>query len=269
MNVVFDDTTARRFVQMTRLALPLSPTITASSAFLRIAVASFQRGLALAEQIERRLPNRLRLQIGARIPEALASYIRTPGAGKVTIVSQVLIQTPVMAAFIDPTLRSNAGKPTRAGSGLGRGKIALPPEILARWKARNSATGAPARPPSTEALINALLPPNGDPRNRQYVKDALAGTDKLRVALGAAPGFTLAIGVHALYAAPSGEVTPENRYGTLLAVNLSRLFGVTVREGAAPPGDLYQELKPASVSEEMLSNAAETFRYMGRMKVKG
>jgi hypothetical protein len=269
-NIVFDDSVARRFVSMTRLALPLSPTITVANAYLRIAVPPFIAIETLFEQIEKRLPNALRLSIGERIPGALRRMIGSPEPGRVTIVSQVLIQTPLMAAFIDPSLRANAGKRVaRAGEGLGRGKIALPPEILARWKGRDARLGAPARPPTVDGMVESLLAGDPDQRNRKHLKDALAGGAMLKFALNANPGFTLGIGVHLLYAAPTRTVTPETRYGTLMAVNLSRLFGVTVKDGAGPPAEIYQNAKPSTTAEELLQNGSESFRYVGRMRVKG
>jgi len=269
-NVVFDDSVARRFISMTRLALPLSPTITLANAYLRIALPPFMAVETLVEQIEKRLPNALRLTIGERIPGALRRMIGGPDPGRVTIVSQVLIQTPIMAAFIDPSLRANAAKSVpRANEGLGRGKIALPPEILARWKGRDARLGAPARPLTVDQLADNLLAGDPDQRNRKYLKDALASGGMLKFALNANPGFTLGIGVHLLYAAPTRTVTPDTRYGTLMAVNLSRLFGVTVKDGASPPAEIYQNAKPSTTAEEPLTNGSESFRYVGRMRLKG
>ena len=266
-NVIFDNSQVRRFVSMTRLALPLSPTITVASAYLRIALSQFTHAHQLLEQIGQRLPNQMRLQLRKSIPEALRAIVRLPGTNQVTIVSQVLIQTPAMAAFIDPSLKANAYKRIdQAGGKLGRGKIALPPEILSKWNGRDALVGAASRPPTADELATALLGPNPDERNRKYLKDALS-TVELKQALSASPGFTLGIGVHALYHLPAGPVTQQNRYGELKGVTLSRLFAVNVRDGVTPPAKTYQLAKPASVADEVLQNSSESYRYIGRVKV--
>ena len=267
-NITIDTTQARRFVAMTRLALPLSPTITAASAYLDIALPSFMLADRLVEQIDRRLPNQMRLKVRERIPEVLRQLVRLPGINKVTVVSQVLIQTPAMAAYIDPSLKTNtAAKIDRPGGGLGRGKIALPPEILSKWSGRDATVGAAARPPTMAALAAALLGADPDARNSKYLTDALSGTDALRYALNRGPGLTVGIGVHALYHLPAGPITEQNRYGELKAVNLSRLFVVNVKSGVAPPAKSFQLAKPASIADEEIQNGEENFRYLGRIKV--
>ena len=267
-NVIFDDSQVRRFVSMTRLAVPLLPAITVASAYIRMAIPGFILATKLVEQIEQRLPNQMRLRLRDRIPDALRRIAGLPGQNMVTIVSQVLIQTPAMAAFIDPELRVNTSKRVdRAGGGIGRGKIALPPEILSRWRGRDASVGAKSQPSTSAELAVALLGSNPDERNRKYFFDALSGVDLLKHALHSGPGFTVGIGVHALYHLAPGPVTQERRFGELKAVNLSRLFAVNVRDGAAPPGKTYQLAKPSAVAEDVLQNGSEPFRYIGRLKM--
>jgi hypothetical protein len=268
-NVIVDSTQVRRFIAMTRLALPMSMTITTASLYLQIAVPQFILAQRLIEQIDNRLPNQMRLRIRERIPQALQKIAGFSGmSSEVGIVSQVLIQTPAMAAFIDPSLKANTGKRIdRPGGGLGRGKIVLPPSVLAKWNGQDAGAGAPTAAQTIDQLAAALLKGNPDERNRKYVMDALSGTDMLRHALSAGPGFTVGIGVHALYQRPTGPVTQQNRFGELQAVNLSRLFVVNVKEGASVPAKSYEMAKPSAVSDEELKNT-ESFRYLRRISVR-
>lgn len=266
-NIIFNDSTVRRFVGMTRLAIPLSPALTVSSAYLRMAIPGYIVAERLLEQIEQRFPNQIKLSAGRRIPEALRDIVRQAGNSQVTIVSQVLVQTPAMAAFIDPALAGNVKKRVdRAGGGLGRGKIALPQSILSRMKGRDGSAGVPSSPPTLATLTAALLGPNPDERNRRFLKDALSSAG-LKQALNANPGFTLAIGVHALYLLPPGPVTEQNRHGELKAVNMSRLFAVNIKDGATPPAKTYQPANPALVADTPQQGSG-SYRYIGRLKVR-
>jgi hypothetical protein len=266
-NIIFDDSIVRRFVGMTRLAVPLSPTLTVSSAYLRMAIPGYIVAKRLLEQIEKRFPNQMKLSAGQRIPEALRDIARQSGNSQVTVVSQVLIQTSAMAAFIDPTLAANVKRRVdRAGGGLGRGKIALPQSILSRMKGRDGSAGVPSSPPTLDTLAAALLGPNPDERNRKFLKDALSAAG-LKQALNTNPGFTLAIGVHALYLLPSGPVTEQNHYGELKAVNMSRLFAVNIKDGATPPAKTYQPANSGSVADTPQQGSG-SYRYIGRLKVR-
>jgi hypothetical protein len=97
--------------------------------------------------------------------------------------------------------------------------------------------------------------------------DALSNTDLLRHALSAGPGFTVGIGVHALYQRPAGVVTEQNRFGELKAVNLSRLFVVNVKDGVGPPAKSYELAKPSAVAEDAIATQ-EQFRYLRRIGVR-
>jgi hypothetical protein len=262
-SVVFDDTTVRRFVAMTQLAIPLSPTIFASAAYLRMAIPGFILAERLKQQIDKRFPNQMHLRSGERIPDALR---RLPGNAQVTVVSQVLIQTAMMASFIDPSLAANNRKiAVKGGTGLSRGKIALPQGVLASWKGRDASVGGRPQAPSMDEIVKSLLGANPNARNQKFLKDALT-VKQLKEALNKGPGFTVAIGVHALYSLPEGPVTEQNRFGELQAVNLSRMFAVTAKSGAARPAKMYMTANPGAVAAKS-EGGAELYRYIGRMKV--
>jgi hypothetical protein len=221
----------------------------------------------LLEQIEKRFPNVMKLSVGQRIPEALRDIARQSGNSQVIVVSQVLIQTSAMAAFIDPTLAANVKRRVdRAGGGLGRGKIALPHSIISRMRGRDGSAGVSSSPTTIDALTAALLGSNPGERNRKFLKDALSATG-LKQALNSNPGFTIAIGVHSLYLQPSGPVREEDRYGELKAVNMSRLFAVNIKDGAGPPAKTYQLADPGSVADTRQQGSG-TYRYIGRLKIK-
>jgi hypothetical protein len=269
-NVILDTSQVRRFIAMTRVGIPLSMSITAASAYLQMAVPSFLPASRLAIQIEQRLPNQMRLAIRQRIPQALMGIVGAPAVSDdVTIVSQVLMQTPAMASFIDPSLKlSTVQRVNRPGGGLGRGRIALPQSVLSRWKGQDGRVGAPTAQQTIDQLATALLAGSAsDARNRRYVTDALTNADMLRHALATGPGFTVGIGVHALYQRPAGPVTEQNRFGDLKAINLSRLFVVNVRDGVGAPAKAFEKAQPSSVSEDPVSTT-ERFRYLRRINVQ-
>jgi hypothetical protein len=270
-NVILDTSQVQRFIAMTRVGVPLSMTITAASAYLQLAVPAFLSPSRLAQQIDQRLPNQMRLAIRQRIPQVLVGLAGLPALNDdVTIVSQVLMQTPAMAAFIDPSLmRSTRQRVDRPGGGLGRGRIALPPGVLSRWKGQDARIGAPTAQQTLDQLATALLAGSApDARNRQYLTDALANVDLLRHALAASPGFTVGIGVHALYQRPAGPITEQNRFGVLRAINLSRLFVVNVRDGIGAPAKAFEKAQPSAVSQDPV-NTTERFRYLRRIGLRG
>jgi hypothetical protein len=116
-----------------------------------------------------------------------------------------------------------------------------------------------------DEIVKSLLGANPNARNQKFLKDALT-VKQLKEALNKGPGFTVAIGVHALYSLPEGPVTEQNRFGELQSVNLSRMFAVTAKSGAARPAKMYMTANPGAVAAKS-EGGAELYRYIGRMKV--
>jgi hypothetical protein len=266
-NVVLDRGTANRFAASMRVGLPHSPVIiAAAAAYLELLLGAWVVAEQLVEQIELRFPNQS-AWAGNHIPEALRRLVGLAPRRSVSIVSQVLPATAMLAAYIDPELRANARRRVdRPGGGLGRGRIALPPEVLSRWKGRDPGAGAGKQPLTADELVTALLRPGADERSRHYVREAVGNQAALKQGLGAAPGLTLAIGVHGLYLGPEDAVTPANRYGVLAATNVSRLFALTVRDGAVAPAAPYEQVDPAKATSDPVATSGRRYRYLGRIK---
>jgi hypothetical protein len=275
-NIVVDPSSAQRFLGVVRVPLPLSPALIAPSAvgstYAQILAPGFVIADRLLEQINSRLPNQVGVKLRERIPDALRRILRFPELREATIVSQVLPATAMVAAFLDPALKGNARKQVgRNTPGLGRGQIVLPQEILAKWKGRDAKMGALPVPETPEGVVRELLSAAPDEASRKFLFDALADLAPLTFALRAQPGFTLAVGTHALYTrAAHTPVTAQNRLGTLDgSVHVSRLFAITAAARTKPPVP-YALAHPSATAEDPseIGNAGGKYRYLGRLRIK-
>ncbi|MGO4664453.1 hypothetical protein AB4Z14_21535 [Terrabacter sp. 2TAF16] len=267
-NVVLDRSPANRFMASMRVGLPHSPIIVLTSAgYLSMTMLPFVAANRLVDEAAARFPNMPGLSTGDRIPEALRKLCGENPARPVSVVTQALIGTARLSAYLDPQLAANArrhAEPAVPGGALERGRIALPAGILERWRGRDA--GAAAGPVTVPGLVAALAGQGAGPGPVRYLTDALSNPAPLKRALSAAPGFTVTMGFHGLYAAAAGPVTPENRYGELKGVNVSRMFALLAKPGSDRPGDLYASLDPARTSADP-PPGGRRYRYLGRLKV--
>jgi hypothetical protein len=275
-NVIVDPSAAQRFAGAVRVPLPQTPALIGPSAlgsgYGQIFAPGFVLADLLLEQLNKRFPNQVGYRLTERMEDALRRILRLPRRSQATVVSQVLPMTAMIAAFVDPTLKESARKRVSARSpALPRGKIVLPQALLAKWSGRDANMGALPAAEKADDVVRMLLSATPHPAARRFLTDALAHPDPLKFALHAAPGFTLAIGVHALYVRPADQpLTADTMLGNIEgSIHVSRLFAVTAKPGSRPPG-VYQPSDPAKNAE----NAAEvaglsgSYRYLGRLRLK-
>lgn len=265
-NVVLDRTTANNFANSMRIHAPYTLSIIASATYLQMAVGKVMAAVNLLDLLAGKFPNQCGLRLRSRIPEVLRAIAYQPERVMTTVATQVLVCTSAVAAFIDPELRANNRRRIGIGrTGMGRGKIALPDTLLAKWTGADAASGTRAHDLTRDELTASLLGSSPSEMSRKYLQDALSLQDVLKFGLQAAPGFTLALGMHGLYAMPNSPVTNQNRFGELKAQNLSRLFAVAAKDGAGAPGQPYALVDPATASSDVI-RAGEKYRYLGRLK---